>query len=126
MFEDFVECGGFHASCCWLHLVDHGNWPVPLSARCVATERCLCVVSSGSATCKAVLLSEHRPVGALLRGNAPSAMHGRIGDQKFALRVGGGGFEPQDGGGGGSENGLPSPRANFVCFSPMLMGGKKI
>ena len=28
------------------------------------------------------------------------------------------------GGGGGLENGLPSPRANFVCFYPMLMGSK--
>ena len=39
-----------------------------------------------------------------------------MGNQKFAL--GGGGRMV-----GGAENGLPSPRANFVCFYPVLMGG---
>ena len=32
---------------------------------------------------------------------------------------GGGGFKPQDGG-GGSGKGLPSTRATFVCFYPLL------
>ena len=43
------------------------------------------------------------------------------GDQKFALGGGGGGGSGAPGWGGGSENGLPSPRANFVWFYPTLM-----
>ena len=37
---------------------------------------------------------------------------------------GGGLLSPRMVGGGGG-GGLPSPRANFVCLYPMLMGGKK-
>ena len=50
------------------------------------------------------------------------------GDQTLALR-GGGGFSSRRIGcvwGGGLANGLPSPRAHFVCVDPLPMDGRTI
>ena len=47
------------------------------------------------------------------------------GNQKFRSEGGGVLSSPRNLGGGGSDNGLPSPRANFFWLCPMPLGGKE-